>query len=192
MMGAADFRISIFNFRFKSTIGKRKSKIPQTIRPEGFTLVEAVISLIIVATMFVAALNTVGTSRLSQHKCSLGSRGRLFSESLMTEILRLDYLDPDGQSVFGLEPGESASTRTDFDDVDDYHGWSSSPPVEKDGTPIPGLTGWKRSVTVEWVEPLDVTQVSVTETNVKRVTVTVIYDDVPVVSLIGIRSAYGL
>lgn len=191
-MGAADFRISKLDFRFKSTIGDRKLKIPQTIRPEGFTLVEAVISLIIVATMFVAALNTVGTSRFSQHKSSLSSRGRLLAESLMTEILRLDYLDPDGQSVFGLESGESAGTRADFDDVDDYHGWSSSPPVEKDGTLIPGLTGWKRSVTVEWVGPLDVTQVRVTETNVKRVTVAISYDGVPVVSLIGIRSSYGL
>jgi type II secretory pathway pseudopilin PulG len=161
-------------------------------RTRGFTIVEAIISLIIVATMFVAALNTVGTSRLSQYKSSLGSRGRLLAESLMTEILRRNYQDPDGQSVFGREPGESASTRADFDDVDDYHGWSSSPPVEKDGTLIPGLTGWKRSVTVEWVDPLDVTQVRTTETNVKRVTVTVSYDDVPVISLVGIKSYYGL
>jgi type II secretory pathway pseudopilin PulG len=158
----------------------------------SFTLVEAVMSLIIVSVMFVAALSTVGASKLSQHKFSLGNRGQLLAGSMMTEILRQDYQDPDGQSIFGCEAGESSSTRADFDDVDDYHGWSSSPPVEKNGTLIPGLTGWKRSVAVEWVEPLDVTQVRETETNVKRVTVTVSYDGINLVSLAGIRSSYGL
>lgn len=158
----------------------------------SFTLVEAVMSLIIVSVMFVAALSTVGASRLSQHKFSLGSRGQLLAESLMTEILRQDYQDPDGHSAFGCEIGESSSTRADFDDVDDYHGWSSSPPVNKDGIIVSGLTGWTRSVTVEWVEPLDVTQVRETETNVKRITVTVSYDGITLVSLVGIRSSYGL
>ena len=158
----------------------------------SFTLVEAVMSLIIVSVMFVAALSTVGASRLSQHKFSLGSRAQLLAESLMTEILRQDYQDPNGQSVFGCETGESSSTRADFDDVDDYNGWSSSPPVNKDGTLIPDLTGWTRSVTVEWVEPLNVTQVRLYETNVKRITVTVSYDGITLVSLAGIRSSYGL
>jgi len=187
-MGAADFRISIFNFRFKSTIGNRKSRIPQTIRPEGFTLVEAVISLIIVATMLVAALSTVGASRLSQQRTSQYNRGQLLAESLMAEILAQDYLDPNDTPVFGTESGESTTTRADFDDVDDYHGWSSSPPVEKDGTIISGLTGWKRSITVEWVEPLDVTQVSVTETNIKRVTVKVSCGNKQVGFLVAIKT----
>jgi type II secretory pathway pseudopilin PulG len=181
------FRISDLGFRIFHLDDGQNGRFPT-----GFTLVEAAVSLIIVSAMLVAALSTVGASRLSQHKSSLGSRGQLLAESLMAEILRQDYQDPDIQGVFGCESGESTSTRADFDDVDDYHGWSSSPPVDKNGSLIWGLTNWKRSVTVEWVDPLDLGQVKLSETNVKKVTVTVSYDDVLVASLVGIRSAYGL
>jgi len=161
-------------------------------RPLGFTLVEAVVSLVIVAGMLVAALNTVGASRLSQQRTSQYSRGQLLAEALMAEILRQDYLDPNGTPVFGTEPGESNITRADFDDVDDYDGWSSSPPVAKDGTPLAGLSGWQRSVTVQWVDPADITQVQASETNTKRITVTVSCNNKQVGSLTAIRTNSGL
>ncbi|OHB74407.1 MAG: hypothetical protein A2Z25_19765 [Planctomycetes bacterium RBG_16_55_9] len=76
--------------------------------------------------------------------------------------------------------------------MDDYHGWSSSPPTNKDGTAIPGLDEWRRSVTVEWVNPLNVSQVQGSESSAKRVTVTVSYGDVPVASLAAIKTTSGL
>ncbi|MFC1635707.1 prepilin-type N-terminal cleavage/methylation domain-containing protein [Planctomycetota bacterium] len=158
----------------------------------GFTLVEAVVSMLIVSVMFVAALSTVGASRLSQFKTSRASRGQALAESLMAEILRQDYLDPNGTPVFGPESGEAGATRAAFDDVDDYHGWSSSPPTNRDGTAISAMEGWQRSVTVEWVDPMDVTQVQGSETNAKRVTVTVSVDNMPVATLVAIRTNWEL
>jgi len=161
-------------------------------RPGAFTLVEAVVSLVVVGAMLVAALSTVGASRLSQYKTSQYSRGQLLAELLMAEILTQDYLDPNGTPVFGTEGGESTSTRVDFDDVDDYDGWSSSPPAAKDGTPLAGLSGWQRSVTVQWVDPADVTQVKASESNAKRVTVTVSCNNKQVGSLTAIKTDSGL
>ena len=157
-------------------------------RCAAFTLVEAVLSLVVVGVMLVAALNTVGVSRLSQFKTSLQGRGRLLAESLVAEIVRYPYEDPNGPVVFGRESGEPASPRTAFDDVDDYHQWSASPPVNRDGTPITGMTGWAEGVTVEWVNPQNVTETRQTETGAKRITVTVTYQGVPVVSLMAIRT----
>lgn len=158
----------------------------------GFTLIETVVSMLIVATMLVAALSTIGASRHSQYRTSRDNRGRLLAELLMAEILRQDYLEPDGSAVFGPESGEVGATRADFDDVDDYHNWSSSPPTNKDGTAIPTLARWQRSVTVEWVDPMDVTQVQGSETHVKRITVTVTCDSVPVAILAAIKTSAGL
>jgi len=110
----------------------------------------------------------------------------------MAEILPQDYLDPNDTPVFGTESGESTSTRADFDDVDDYDSWSSSPPVQKDGTLIAGLSGWQRSVTVDWVDPADITQVKASESNAKRITVTVSCDNKQVASLSAIRTNSGL
>jgi len=110
----------------------------------------------------------------------------------MAEILRQEYQDPNDPPVFGTESGESTSTRADFDDVDDYDGWSSSPPATKDGTDPAGLPGWQRSVTVEWVNPADITQVQGSETNAKRVIVTVSCNNKQVGSLTAIRTNSGL
>lgn len=167
-------------------------KSRDVVHAAAFTLVEAVLSVLIVGIMLVAALSTVGASRLSQHRTSQYSRGQLLAESLMAEILQQDYLDPNDTPVFGIEPGESASTRADFDDVDDYDGWSSTPPAQQDGTQIPDLADWERSVSVQWVDPDNIMQVKGAESGAKRVTVTVSCDSKQVSSLTAIRTNSGL
>lgn len=159
-----------------------------TRRRSAFTLVESVIALVIVSVMLVAALNTVGTSRLSQYKTSSLTQGRLLAESLLAEILTQSYADPNGAAVFGLEVGESGDSRAGFDDVDDYHKWSSSPPTEKNGDKMSAWAGWRRTVTVEWVDPADPAATKSAETQAKRVTVNVYFGDMPVASLVGIRT----
>lgn len=154
----------------------------------AFTLVEAVLSTVIVAVMFVAALNTVGASRLTQHRAALTSRGRLFAELLLSEIVQQSYKDSGDNPVFGPETGESTATRADFDDVDDYNGWSKRPEA-KDGSALPNSTGWMQTVTVQWIDRLDPSQVQSFETNAKRITVTTSYNNMPQVTLAAIRTA---
>ena len=168
------------------------TKIDRRSHRMAFTLVEAVVSVLIVGALLVAALSTVGASRLSQFKTSQASRGQLLAESLIAEILQQDYRDPDGIAMFGPEFGESTVTRTDFDDVDDYDGWTKTPPQAKDGTQLPNLAGWQRSVTVEWVDPMDPTRVTSSETNTKRVTVIVADENVKVASMVALKTASGL
>jgi type II secretory pathway pseudopilin PulG len=154
----------------------------------AFTIVEAVLSTVIVAVMFVAALNTVGTSRVTQQRAAMTSRGRLFAEMLLSEVLQQNYKDPGASPLFGPEAGESTVTRADFDDVDDYNGWSGVP-TAKDGTALPNSTGWTQAVTVEWIDRLNPSQVQPAETNAKRITVTTKFNNVPQVTLVAIRTA---
>ena len=167
---------------------------PESARLKGescraaFTIVEAVISTIVVGVMFVAALNTVGASRLTQQKASVVSRGQLLAEALMSEILRQSYQDPDGTPVFGTESNESATPRTSWDDVDDYAGLSESPPAAKDGTVLTNATGWQRTVRVEWVDAANPAQVQTVETGVKRIVVAVAYNGVPQASLSALKT----
>ena len=162
------------------------------LKRPAFTLVEAVISLVIISGLLVAALNTVGASRLSQYKTSLRCQGQLLAQSLLAEIVAQAYADPNGAAVFGPETGEGSSTRTDFDDVDDYDNWLASPPTEKDGTPMSTWTDWQRMVTVEWIDPLDPTQIEASESQAKAVTVEISYKNMPVASLAMIKTASGL
>jgi type II secretory pathway pseudopilin PulG len=157
-------------------------------RSAAFTIVEAALSTIIVAVMFVAALNTVGASRLTQHRAALVGRGQLLARLLAAEILRQRYKDPGETPVFGREAGESATPRTSWDDVDDYDGLAEAPPLARDGTALTDSAGWKWTVKVDWVDPADPKQTLTTESSAKRITVTVTYRDVPQAVAVALRT----
>jgi type II secretory pathway pseudopilin PulG len=158
-------------------------------RRRGFSIVEAVIATVIVAIMLVAALSTVGASRFVQHQTYQADRGRMLAQQLLAEIVQRRYQDPNEPLAFGREATESAATRTDFDDVDDYDGWSASPPEGHDGTPLTNAAGWTRTVTVQWIDPLNPGQVEAAESNAKRIEVVASYDGIPQVTLYAIRTA---
>ncbi|OYW18935.1 MAG: hypothetical protein B7Z55_09750 [Planctomycetales bacterium 12-60-4] len=93
--------------------------------------------------------------------------------------------------LFGPELGEPAvatGPRTLYDDVDDYHGWSRSPPQSRNGTPMSDLTGWQRSVAVEFVNPSNPGSVALLDQGIKRVTVTVRRNGVTLATSVALRS----
>ena len=166
---------------------------PGCRRRRGMTLIEAVISLAIVAVMMVAALQTVGnTARSRQAQASL-RRGPSLARDLMAEILPNRYVDTGASPVFGPETGEGAGgTRANFDDIDDYHGWSETTIQVKDGTALTDLTGWSRSVDVVYVTATDLDTPVGTDTGLKRITVTVTDPQGRKASVSALRSRAGL
>ncbi|MBI3832760.1 MAG: hypothetical protein HY287_00335 [Planctomycetes bacterium] len=138
-------------------------------------MIEAVLSLVLVSGLLVVSLNTVGASTMGQSKVGDQGRAQLLALDLMNEILEQDYQDPTEPVTFGLEPLDIGPGRTGFDDVDDYRNYSASPPVHRDGTAISGLTGWTEQVAVVRVNATtpSVTQPAISETGVKKITVTI-------------------
>jgi prepilin-type N-terminal cleavage/methylation domain-containing protein len=114
----------------------------------GFSLIEAVVSVVVVGLMLAVALSTLGAAARMRTIQAERQDGSGLGQHLMGEILQAPVLDPETPGFIGLEPGETPLTRVDFDDVDDYHMWSASPPQGKDGTPLPGYDGWTRRVRV--------------------------------------------
>lgn len=146
-----------------------------TRRRPALSLVETSVSMLIVGLMLVAALNTVGAARVGQQHMTDRSRAVMLAQELMAEILQQHYADPAfGFGSFGLAAEEAApGNRSLFEDVDDYDGWSASPPQYKDGTKMDDLAEWKRSVNVDWVDPTDLTTVVGSDQGAKRIEVTV-------------------
>jgi Tfp pilus assembly protein PilV len=137
------------------------------------TLVEVMMASCLVAILLVAALNVVGGVSRTYAVTDEKAKASLLAADLMNEILRAPYEDPNGSPVFGLETGEGSTSRSAFDDVDDYHNWSETPPAARNGTAYTGLTGWSRAVQVAWAEVLDPMTTAATESGLKRVQVTV-------------------
>jgi Tfp pilus assembly protein PilV len=73
----------------------------------GLSLVEAVLSVILVSVLLVASVNTVGASRAAQSATSNRSWGNVLAQGLMSEILQQSYADPaSGEvKVFSFGPG---------------------------------------------------------------------------------------
>ena len=121
----------------------------------GFTLIESVLSILIVSVMFVAAMSATANSRANQQLTADHSQGMLLADMLMTEILQRAYLGANATNTLGRELGESATIRTGWDDVDDYHNWTASPPKESDGTDLSDLAGWERSILISYVNSVN-------------------------------------
>ena len=155
----------------------------------GFSLVEAAISSIIVGGVLVASLNVIGAAAMTRHRLAQRQRARLLATDLMSELLSLPYADPTlGAGVNpGPEPGEVFGTRALFDDVDDYHGWSASPPQSKDGTPLTDFAGWNRSVTCRYVAMDTLTEVAA-NTGIIEITVSVRRKGTTLDSLVALRT----
>jgi MSHA pilin protein MshD len=154
----------------------------------GLTLVEATMAMLLVSILLVAAMRATASSGLIQSKSSRGSTARLLADGMIAEVTALSYEDPDSTPVFGREGGESTMSKATWDDVDDYDGWTESPPQLRDGTPITELAGWERSVTVQRVNASTPGALSVSETGAKLITVTVSYNRLPVATRTAIRT----
>ena len=164
---------------------------PSPTARRGFTLIEATIAIVIVSVMLVTALHTFGSLARGRQIVSTRYTAPGLASQLMSEIVQNRYDEPSETFVFGPEATETGGTRADFDDVDDYHGWSASPPQEMDGTAISGLTSWQRSVTVQYVDPADPDTVSGTDQGLKRITVTVSHPDGAQASLTCLQTSSG-
>lgn len=141
-------------------------------RRRGFTLVEAVVSLLIVSTLFAAAMQAAATATRIQAVAARQSQAAALASSLLSEILQAGYSQP-GSTTLGRDSGETSSSMANFNDVDDYDGWIESPPQDRDGVALPGAAGYTRTVAVVWVTLADPRVVSATDSGLKRITVTV-------------------
>ena len=154
----------------------------------GCSLIEAAFSIVIITVMFAAVITSVASARLVRYKTDGRSRGSTLAHDLMAEILQAPYEEPDGPASLGRDPGESGGNRADFDDIDDYDDWVSEPPELKDGTPLSLPAGWSRAVEVRWIVASNLTLISGTETDAKRIIVTVKHKNVTMAQVTAIRT----
>ncbi len=157
-------------------------------RRKGFSLAESLISIVIVGTLMVAALNTVGATTTGRSQVSRKAMAHGIGQAMLSEIMALPYEDPDQTPTFGLEPAENSANRLGFDDVDDYDDWNRVALEKRNGDPLLGMANWSRKVLVDWVSPADLATTSVSATDVKRITVSIFYNSVEMASFIGIRT----
>lgn len=160
----------------------------RTTRP-AFAVVEAVLSALIVGLMLAAAVEMVGKSRASQAWAADRIRAYELASTLMAEITDLAYADPQlPTAILGADDTELITGRAAYDDIDDYHGLSESPPKARDGTAMSTYTDWTRTAQVSWAMPETLGTDSASETGIKRITVSVYKGKRKIAELVAART----
>jgi hypothetical protein len=160
----------------------------------GVSMVEAVIAIAVVA-MLGAAIGGAGETILATDREA--DQSALVSElglALLEEISSLPFDDPQGGgTTLGPEFGEwvPLGNRANLDDVDDYTVVTGNQPLQaKDGTLI-ALTGYTRSVSIDYVTADEFNQTSGTPTDYKRITVSVLLNGQVVGTFVTVRVQGG-
>ncbi|MEM8668356.1 MAG: hypothetical protein AAGG48_12635 [Planctomycetota bacterium] len=117
----------------------------------GLTLIEVVVSILLVSTILLASLGASAAMKRNQSAARDRNIGRELGRQILGEITCRDFRDRK-DAAFGLELDEFANDRTTFDDVDDYHNYVQSTPTHRDGSLDRRFEGWRYQVSVTPVE----------------------------------------
>ncbi len=90
----------------------------------GFTLIEVLMAATVLSFAVIAIAQMLVAGQMSTYEALHHRRGQSLAEAMIEEILALPYADPDGASTPGPEGGEA--TRADFDNSDDFDGYSEA------------------------------------------------------------------
>ncbi len=166
----------------------KRSACHPGVSQRGVTLIECAGAALILGIILTAALRAAAAAGKSQVTSGRALAGALLAEGLMNEITVLSYSDPSGSVTIGVDSGETPSNKATFDDVDDYDGWTESPPTGPGASSITGLTKWSRSVRVFWTPIASPGTVSAAETRLKQIEVSVSYSGRLVWKLTALRA----
>ena len=157
----------------------------------GFWLVESAVAIIVIGIGVVAVVGSHQAWHIQAVASSQLATGMRLATEIREMTLLLPVNDPiTGSATWGIEDGEVIPL--DIDDLDDldnavFFEVNGTGPIDATGTTIVGMNGWEQRVTVQCVNPFNVTQVVADgSTRAVRIEVTVFLNDIEVTRLIWI------
>lgn len=106
----------------------------------GLSLIELVIFIVVVSVALVGILSVMDITTKSSADPQVRKQAIAIAESLLEEVMLKEYANPSG--------GYTGTDRSQFDDVDDYNGYTASPAVDVSGAALPTTGAYAESVAV--------------------------------------------
>lgn len=156
-------------------------------RYSGFSLVEALLFIVIVSVALAGVLSVMNFTTLHSADPLIRKQAIVVAESLLEEIMQHNFSNPIG----GFGGVASQANRPLFDDIGDYNGFATTGifPIDS-ATPIPALARYNAAVRVADTA-LGPAGAQIPAASVKLITVTITGPDNVPIMLSGYRSAYG-
>lgn len=138
---------------------------PQRLAVRGLSLVELLIFIVVVGSALAGVLQVFLQSTRASADPMLRRQALSIAESLLEEVMLMPFTFCDGDDAnvetatstagcasgadaIGPEAGETRFTSPQFDNVNDYHGYSMNGIVDITNTAVPGLGAYSASVNV--------------------------------------------
>jgi type II secretory pathway pseudopilin PulG len=117
----------------------------------GFTLMEATLAVVIVAFGFLATMELFASCTAENQRSQQMTTAQMLTTSIQELTTGLAFKDPYyATGGIAIEPGETLAR---FNDVDDFDGFVSSPPIDATRAPIPELSQYTQKVEVMAIDP---------------------------------------
>ncbi len=140
----------------------------------GIAYTEVLLSSIILAVLVVSAMKLFANLGRSRQSVVQNDAANYLALQMIEEIKQQNYNDRNEPTNFGVESGEDTGPgRCLFDDVDDYQGWSASPPQDQNGNELDPYSDYTRTVEVNYVAADDFTQKKGSDEGFKEVKITI-------------------
>lgn len=113
-------------------------RMPTRLPRRGFSLIEALVCLTVITITSAALLLSVESTLEATMDAQEMTIASGLADQMLDEALGQDWVDPTSTDPYptSLSPSSSetsAAGRTEYDDTDDYNGYTSSPPTAIDG-----------------------------------------------------------
>ena len=139
------------------------------VNNRGFTLIEVMIALVMVTLVIIPVANVISGATYAVIEKRNIFAATSYAHELVEEIKMKRFEEMPGVTALGRDAGETGR-RNSFDDVDDYNGYRELNGIRAlDGSQVDA--GYRRTVTVEYVNDRDMITLSATPTNTKLVKV---------------------
>ncbi len=155
---------------------------------QALSYIEVVVSMAIIATSIAASLRAFGSYAAGRRVFEERAVAIELANQLMAEINQLPFAEA-GSTTIGLDAGELASSRSTFDDIDDYHNWDVSPPRDRANTTLTQFNGYRSTVSVAFDSSIPSPPGGTwTAGTFKKITVRIYKDSRLLTELVTIRS----
>ena len=114
--------------------------IPYAKRQDGVTLVELLVSIVIVSIAASGVLGVISMTTAASADPMIRHQAAAIAEAYLEEIMLKPVADPDGI--------DGEASRADFDDIDDYDGLADAGARDQFGSPIARLAAYNVAVSV--------------------------------------------
>lgn len=153
----------------------------------GTTLIELIIAIVVASVMLGGIMTAYSNVTAQSADPMISQQSVLVAKAIMEEILLKPYFDP--TNTTDPCPSPNVGGRPSYDNVCDYHGYSSNPIVDHQGNGIPELKAYSVSVSVVPAAGTNALG-SIPSTHALRVQVTVNNPLARPVALVAWRACY--